>query len=221
MSVKFASASIAENGGINGAKGDQNGREVGITNAYTHSLGWLVFRAPSSKLAYWIGTNAKVMANNDYFGYGQADRDTGYTEAKNAGWEPANVRTKCNVDCSSLVRTCVACALEKDIPNFNTASEPSVLRSLGFTQHTYNVNDLQFGDILVTPVQGHTEVVVESGAAVQSQTSQKTYTVKSGDSLWAIAAKQLGNGNRYTEIKALNGLTSNTIYSGQVLKLPV
>lgn len=48
----------------------------------------------------------------------------------------------------------------------------------------------------------------------------RTYTVKSGDSLWAIAAKQLGNGSRYKEIKSLNGLTSDTIYAGQVLKLP-
>ena len=48
----------------------------------------------------------------------------------------------------------------------------------------------------------------------------RTYTVKSGDSLWAIAAKQLGNGNRYKEIKSLNGLTSDTIYAGQILKLP-
>ncbi|MCM1578719.1 MAG: LysM peptidoglycan-binding domain-containing protein [Ruminococcus sp.] len=48
----------------------------------------------------------------------------------------------------------------------------------------------------------------------------KTYTVKKGDSLWAIAAAQLGDGSRYNEIKTLNGLTSNTIYAGQTLKLP-
>lgn len=50
--------------------------------------------------------------------------------------------------------------------------------------------------------------------------ANRTYTVKNGDSLWAIAAKQLGNGSRYKEIKSLNGLTSDTIYAGQVLKLP-
>lgn len=50
--------------------------------------------------------------------------------------------------------------------------------------------------------------------------ASRTYTVKSGDSLWAIAAKQLGNGSRYKEIKSLNGLSSDTIYAGQVLKLP-
>lgn len=47
-----------------------------------------------------------------------------------------------------------------------------------------------------------------------------TYTVKAGDSLWAIAVKQLGDGNRYKEIKAMNGLSNNTIYAGQTLKLP-
>lgn len=48
----------------------------------------------------------------------------------------------------------------------------------------------------------------------------RTYTVKAGDSLWAIADKQLGEGSRYNEIKTMNGLTSNTIHAGQILKLP-
>lgn len=50
--------------------------------------------------------------------------------------------------------------------------------------------------------------------------SARTYKVEKGDSLWAIAESQLGNGSRYTEIKKLNGLTSDVIYAGQVLKLP-
>lgn len=49
----------------------------------------------------------------------------------------------------------------------------------------------------------------------------RTYTVKSGDSLWKIAKLQLGNGNRYQEIATLNGIKNpNLIYAGQVLKLP-
>lgn len=46
-----------------------------------------------------------------------------------------------------------------------------------------------------------------------------THTVVHGDTLWAIAEKYLGDGSRYEEIKRLNGLSSNVIYSGQVLKI--
>lgn len=53
-----------------------------------------------------------------------------------------------------------------------------------------------------------------------STSGSRTYTVKRGDSLWAIAAGQLGNGSRYKEIKTLNGLTNDTIHTGQILKLP-
>ena len=60
----------------------------------------------------------------------------------------------------------------------------------------------------------------EVAAPDLAQSSTRTYITKKGDSLWAIAAKQLGNGSRYKEIKSLNGLTSNTIHTGQVLKLP-
>ncbi|MFE8699252.1 NlpC/P60 family protein [Cytobacillus sp. FJAT-54145] len=43
-----------------------------------------------------------------------------------------------------------------------------------------------------------------------------TYTVKSGDTLWSVAAK---NNLTVTQLKSINNLNSNTIYAGQVLKL--
>lgn len=54
-----------------------------------------------------------------------------------------------------------------------------------------------------------------------SSTAERVYTVQAGDSLWAIAQRELGNGNRWQEISKLNGLTSTTIRVGQKLKLPV
>lgn len=53
----------------------------------------------------------------------------------------------------------------------------------------------------------------------QAQTDT-TYTVVRGDSLWGIAQKMLGKGSRYTEIKSLNGLKSDLITAGMVLKIP-
>ena len=61
---------------------------------------------------------------------------------------------------------------------------------------------------------------LKSLTGTSSQTSSKTYTVKQGDTLWKIASQQLGAGYRYSEIKKLNGLKSDIIKPGQVLKLP-
>ncbi len=46
------------------------------------------------------------------------------------------------------------------------------------------------------------------------------YEVQKGDTLWGLAEKYLGNGSRYSEIKSLNGLTSDIIFTGQTLKIP-
>lgn len=59
--------------------------------------------------------------------------------------------------------------------------------------------------------------------AVQDRVNElldRTYTVKRGDTLWDIAERELGDPNRFPEIMKLNGLESDIIYPGQVLKLP-
>lgn len=48
-----------------------------------------------------------------------------------------------------------------------------------------------------------------------------TYTVKAGDTLSSIAARVLGNANRWQEIATLNGIGDpRTLRVGQILKLP-
>jgi len=46
------------------------------------------------------------------------------------------------------------------------------------------------------------------------------YTVKSGDTLWSISKNLLNSGSEYNKIKNLNNLDSDTIYVGQILKIP-
>ncbi len=85
----------------------------------------------------------------------------------------------------------------------------------GQSKHPYHLVAVAGGG---SNVYGWVDAADVSGKA--SSAATRTYTVRSGDSLWAIAAKQLGNGSRYKEIKSLNGLSNDTIHPGQVLKLP-
>jgi len=68
-----------------------------------------------------------------------------------------------------------------------------------------------------------TYVFTNDGVAIYPEKATETYrihTVVKGDTLWDIAKKYLGDGSRYPEIKTLNGLKSNVIYSGWKLKIP-
>lgn len=68
-----------------------------------------------------------------------------------------------------------------------------------------------------------TYVFSNDGVAIYPEKAAETYrihTVVKGDTLWDIAKKYLGDGSRYPEIKTLNDLKSNVIYSGWKLKIP-
>lgn len=60
----------------------------------------------------------------------------------------------------------------------------------------------------------------ESGKAVYIGRSPVMYTVQEHDTLWGIAARLLGSGKRYPEIMEANGLRSDVIRAGMVLRIP-
>jgi nucleoid-associated protein YgaU len=65
--------------------------------------------------------------------------------------------------------------------------------------------------------------VAGGGAAAAAATAAKTYTVKAGDTLGAIAKSQLGNANDYMKIFEANKdqlSDPNKIKPGQVLRIP-
>jgi LysM repeat protein len=65
---------------------------------------------------------------------------------------------------------------------------------------------------------------VGTGVAVRvatAATAARTYTVKKGDTLWAIATRELGSGTKWQSIADLNGVRDpRKLQIGQVLKLP-
>ena len=70
-----------------------------------------------------------------------------------------------------------------------------------------------------------TYVFTNDGVAIypaeeHTEEPYRIHTVVKGDTLWDIANKYLGDGSRYPEIKTLNDLKSNVIYSGWKLKIP-
>lgn len=61
-----------------------------------------------------------------------------------------------------------------------------------------------------------------STTKAKNPTTKTTYTVKKGDTLWSIAKKVYGDGNKHTKITSANSdiKNPNLIYVGQVITIP-
>ncbi|MCI6124660.1 MAG: LysM peptidoglycan-binding domain-containing protein [Enterocloster clostridioformis] len=84
----------------------------------------------------------------------------------------------------------------------------------------YGTKIMNFAIVPEQPIPAAASPEPERPAA---QPQVKTYTVKSGDCLWNIAKKQLGDGNRWKEIHNLNLdkiSNPNLIHAGLVLVMP-
>lgn len=195
MAVKIGSARIDENGHAKGgAAGDQTGREVSTQSWYLHSKGWRVFRAKNPAVAEKIAQDMQWACNNSNIGYDQNQRTTLYTVSKPLGFNCSKVTTKCETDCSALVRVCCAYA-GVDLPNFRTTNEASVLLKSGAfveMKGEYQKSDkyLRRGDILVTKTQGHTVVVLSNGSKAAEVAPAPVEGLRRGDSGPEVKAMQ-------------------------------
>lgn len=96
----------------------------------------------------------------------------------------------------------------------NAAEGLDVIVSIKLKQYKY------FGKktpiIKTTPTKTTVSV---ANKRTETKPAPKTYTVKSGDTLWKICQKELGNGSKYSDIATLNGLANaNLIHPGQVIR---
>ena len=180
MPVYIGSARIDERGKISGgAVGDQTGKEVAYQTWYLHSKGWVVLRAKDTEIRNKIAYAMKAACDNNNIGYDQTNRLGLYEAVKNYGFDPAKCAVLTETDCSALIRVCVCYASGKNIPNFNTSSELSVLKATGLFDvytddaHCKSSSNLLPGDILVTKRKGHTVAVISVPSTNSDNSSLK------------------------------------------------
>lgn len=106
-------ASISEKGTANGIKGDQTKKEVKIGNYYNFGQNEFL-RPKDAEIGKRMAIAAARIAENDYIGYGQIDRNTAYNEFCKIKWDInriKEVKVKCNIDCSELALCAINFAL--------------------------------------------------------------------------------------------------------------
>ena len=195
--VRVGSARIDENGKVSGGvPGDQTGMEVAIEPWYLHKQGWVVIRAKDANVRERIAICMEAACTNNNIGYDQSASWDLYDKAKQYGWDCSKVNTPVETDCSSLVRACVAYALQRDIPWFSTANEVEVLDAtdefeiIREPKCTESSAYQMRGDILCTTVQGHTVVVLDDGSKVECEIISTGNTTLCGTGIGTAVAKQ-------------------------------
>ncbi len=93
----------------------------------------------------------------------------------------------------------------------------------GYGDAQYSITIVEAREMII---RAETDTTAKPTIQEQARTAPqipKTYTVKSGDTLWLIAKKLLGDGGRWPELYALNkgviGSDPNIIKAGQVLRV--
>ena len=171
MAVRIGHASSDENKKIkNGAAGDQTEKEVCIRDWYLHKKGWVVLRCKDPDKREGIATAMERACQNPDIGYDQWQRDSLFNNVKDKGFDPSKTTKKVETDCSALVRVCIAYAFGEDVAgNIRTVDEPATLVKTGLFEKLTadkfcaSSDYLLRGDILCTPVSGHTAVVLDDG----------------------------------------------------------
>lgn len=243
MSVLIGMASIDERGkAYGGQAGDQTGREVYTLPWYNG--GWnVVLRAKEATVAEKMAAFCEAACDNPQIGYDQWQRNSLRAAAADAGWDGAAIFTPCECDCSSLMCVCAEAA-GVDVSgmySYGNAATTYTMRNAFFRTGRFEVlldrkyldsaDYLKRGDILLRE-SGHTAMCLGNGAkaistsnsaaasvpAADTSINSKTYTVVSGDTLWAISIKF---GVTIAAICEANGLDpARYIYPGQRLVIP-
>ena len=222
-------ASISEKGTANGIKGDQTKKEVKIGNYY--NFGQNEFLRPrDEEVGKKMAIAAARIAENDYIGYGQIDRNTAYNEFCKINWDInriKEIKVKCNVDCSELALCAVNFALGyAALPHtLYTGNIKDVLLALKNKEkkHVFDClknlkeKDLKAGDLPLKA--GHHIIVVIGSTNYRYKEKEKKAETKETKTITAPKGtpllKENSKGNRVKSLqKALNKLGNKLVVDG-------
>ena len=109
------------------------------------------------------------------------------------------------------------------IMSFNTGHTNEISGGCTFDMEIKEVRIAKSAYVAPAAVPQAAKTTKSGTQQIQNNTSQKTHTVKKGDTLWAIAKAYYGNGAQFTKIYEANKnkiKDPNLIYPNQVFVIP-
>lgn len=171
MSVLICQASQDEHGQFaGGVAGDQTGKEVFTREWY--DMDWHTLLRPKNEyLARKSAEAAKYLADCNYVGYDQKQRNTLHTYMRLCGYDHMKLHHVCETDCSAFVTVAALCGGAKTLEYLVNAPVTSNMvekftasgyyEALTDEKYLRTSEHLKLGDILVT--KGHTIIIVGVG----------------------------------------------------------
>lgn len=171
---------------------------AGLTDIIPTECGCEKHIALFKKLGAWVENDAYVPKPGDYIFYDWQD-GTNYATTDNTG-AADHVGIVTEVNGSTI-----------------TVIEGNMSDAVGYRHIAVNGRYIRGYGV---PKYASKATGTDAGTTGGETGGTRTHTVVRGDTLWALASTYLGSGSRYKEIMRLNGLTSEIIHVGQVLKMP-
>lgn len=226
MAIRIGHASLSENGTINGTKGDSTKKEVCTRNWYSKPWDYMAIH-PDANVREKHAAAVEAACNNNNIGYGQADRNTAYNEAKAVSFDLSKIANKCNCDCSALQNLAAVASGAKGVTygsnGWTTRSMKSALKAAGYkiiedtgilASSTYCVRGaiyVKAGSHTVCGLDNgsnYKKTLEKAGLSITGSSEVKiesaTPTVK--ETTCTVVLKTLKNGSENNSVKALQHL---------------
>lgn len=138
MSVRIGHASRPEGRGVNGAAGDQTGKEVCVRDWYNMNADFVAIH-PDANVREKHAKACEAGCRNNNIGYSQFgtdNRNTLNTLAKAVNYDLSKITKKCNADCSAFQNVCAVASGAKGVTygsnGWTTSTMKAALKAAGY-----------------------------------------------------------------------------------------